>query len=285
MTMVRTPRTPRPWTALARRRGWERRTWGWAVLLVGWTAPLAAQPPEVHYPQSAWATPGAIGGAQLERGGPLSCYMQPVEVKGPPGTLIAVATEQGFTEPRPAPLLVGLAVGAVYRFEVLGFRDRPEAAIYPTVELINRLYPPPGSALKFPVPIDLDEDDLRLALDGHFVTRVIYLEDPDQALPIAQASDETPWFDAGPGVDPLYTADALGRPLAILRLGTRQPRDRWSDDDGFLHGAPPVQLFELPVPGTGLPAVDQALRRDATGPSAVPPTAPLSGAAGAEARR
>jgi hypothetical protein len=65
---------------------------------------------------------------------------------------------------------------------------------------------------------------LDLAARGAFVTRVIYIEDPHQALPVArQANDEQPWFEAAASEDPLIAADRQGRPVAILRIGGRVP--------------------------------------------------------------
>jgi hypothetical protein len=65
---------------------------------------------------------------------------------------------------------------------------------------------------------------LELAARGAFVTRVIYIEDPHQALPVARkANDEQPWFEAAAGEDPLIAADRQGRPVAILRIGGRVP--------------------------------------------------------------
>jgi hypothetical protein len=96
--------------------------------------------------------------------------------------------------------------------------------IFPTVEVIDRLYPPPGLALRYPIPIELTQDELELAARGAFVTRVIYVEDPQQALPIVQpAGGEQPWIEAPAGEDPLVTADLRGRPVAILRMGSRVP--------------------------------------------------------------
>ena len=72
--------------------------------------------------------------------------------------------------------------------------------------------PPPGQATRFPVPVDLTTDELLMAAEGSFVTRVIYVEDPQLALATASATDgQTNWIEARPGDDPLVTADALGR--------------------------------------------------------------------------
>ena len=63
-----------------------------------------------------------------------------------------------------------------------------------------------------------------MALNGKFVTRVIYLEDPLNAVPVATGADKPQsFFEVRPTDDPLAIADQLGRPVAILRLGGRLP--------------------------------------------------------------
>jgi hypothetical protein len=132
--------------------------------------------------------------------------------------------EDGFSSSQYNELLAGLQIGAVYRFSVAGLVNYPEVEIFPTVELIDRLYPPPNLALRYPVPIEFTLDELELAARGAFVTRVIYVEDPQQALPVARRRDsDQPWMEAPPGEDPLVTADHFGRPIAILRIGGRVP--------------------------------------------------------------
>ncbi len=190
------------------------------------------------------------------RGGPLSGYCQPVEIRAPQGARIAPATATGFLESRPTRLVVGLAIGPVYRFRVTEIPGHPGVEVFPTIEMIDRLYPPPGQSLRFPVPVELTQQELEMAADGKFITRVIYVEDPKLALPVAEkATSETRWFDVRPGEDPLVTADNLGRPIAILRLGGRVP-DEKELNTTFFYGAPPVTVYdhnkraveELPLP-------------------------------------
>ena len=44
--------------------------------------------------------PGAIGSLQLQRGGPLPGFFQPVEIKAPFGALISLAVDGQFDEPQ-----------------------------------------------------------------------------------------------------------------------------------------------------------------------------------------
>jgi hypothetical protein len=116
--------------------------------------------------------------------------------------------------------------------------------IFPTVEIIDRTYPPAELALRFPIPIELTHEELELAAQGMFITRVVYVEDPNQALPIRRTNDEAqPWLETRPGEDPLVVADGLGRPVAIVRIGGRVPMADAASGP-FNYGAPPLKLFD-----------------------------------------
>lgn len=184
--------------------------------------PVRAQNPH-HYFQRADMPPGSIGRAQLMRGGPLPGHFQAVEVSAPEGTHIALAMDGVFEPPQPAPLKAGLLVGHVYRLKVTNIPFREGQEVFPSIEIINRLYPPKGSPAKFPVPIELTREELEMALRGQYVVRVIYLEAPRSALPLYDPPEHQRYFDAAPGRDPLEVADSLGRPMAILRIGSRVP--------------------------------------------------------------
>ncbi len=183
--------------------------------------------------------PGAIGAQQLLRGGPLPGYFQPVEIRAPEGASVSLAVNNVLTAPRATPLKVGMLIAPVYRLRVTQIPNHTGEEVYPTVEIINRIYPPVGEEFRFPVPIDLTQADLELALAGKFVTRIVYLEDPAQALPVATTPDEQRYFEVRPSDDPLEVADRLGRPVAIIRLGGRLP-DATGPDEKFLFGSPPL---------------------------------------------
>jgi len=167
--------------------------------------------------------PGAIGNLRLLRGGPLSGYFQPVRIRAPQGARISLAEEGGFCTEQYDTTFVGMQIGPVYRLRVAGFAPDGGGEVFPTVEVIDRLYPPAGLALRYPIPVELTRDELRMAADGMLVTRVIYLENPSDALPADEPQDEQPWVEAPHGGDPLAIADEMGRPVAILRIGGRVP--------------------------------------------------------------
>jgi len=229
------------------------------VAILGLAAwPIRAQEPSVHFMYPPGLPPGAIGSQQLQRGGPLAGYFQPVEIRASEGALISLAEEGRFTAPQPVPLRVGMLVGQVYRFSVVNIPLREGAEVFPTIEVINRLYPPRGQETRFPIIIELTRDDVHLALAGKFVTRVVYLEDPARATPVRQIDKGQGWFEVGPGKDPLAVADVLGRPMAIVRLGGRVPDQPEAPDMGFLFGCPPLIKFPRPAAVSAPPAVQRA---------------------------
>jgi hypothetical protein len=218
MTMVF--HDPRSASCRARVTGLLR--WAAMVCLATSSTALAQRPP-VHWLNAGVMPPGAIGSLRLARGGPLSGYFQPVRIRAPEGARISLAEEGGFCDSGMNQVLVGMQIGPVYRLRVSDVGPEYNQDVYPSIEVIDRLYPPNGLALRYPIPIELTEEELNLAARGNFVTRVIYLEDPNQSLPVDTKDQEQSWVEAPRGADPLVVADELGRPMAILRIGGRVP--------------------------------------------------------------
>jgi hypothetical protein len=208
-------------------------------------ASAVAQQPPVHYQYPGSMPPGAIGAWQLQRGGPLPGYFQPVEIKAPAGASVSLAINGQFDAPQPSPVLAGLLIAPVYRVRVTGIPYHEGAEVFPTIELIDRTYPPPDQIWRFPIPVELTQEELELALAGKFVTRVIYLEDPESATPAQQGSSQS-WFDVAPGANPLQVADVLGRPVAILRMGGRLPADPQNPDPSFMGACAPWMKPYIP---------------------------------------
>jgi len=266
MTMVNVPRCSP--VAARRRRGRVGRDLALVLVVCAATAlPCGAQTPGVHYRYQGLEPPGAIGSWQLQRGGPLSGYFQPVEIKAPAGALVSLASLGKFCPAEKAPVAVGLLIGSVYRLRVTNIPLYSGREVFPTIEVIDRLYPPAGQARRFPIPIEFSQADLELALEGKFVTRVVYLENPQTALPVATGRDEQRWFDAGPGTNPLEIADRLGRPVAIVRLGGRLPDDKQGPDERFLYGCPPYKTWSKPA---GVPPASESIPPGATAAADVP---------------
>lgn len=186
--------------------------------------------------------------------------------------MIAAAVDGQFEEPRPGPLMAGFLIGSVYRLRVTHIPLQEGYEVYPTIEVIDRLYPPIGQEAKFPIPIALATEELEMALGGRFVTRVIYLEDPDTAEPVARQGNEQSYFEVPVGENPLDVADSLGRPVAILRMGARVPGPD-GPDETFLYGSPPMVKWtrcERPTSGIADRAPPLARQKVQTARALVP---------------
>ncbi|TWT52596.1 hypothetical protein Pla22_02200 [Rubripirellula amarantea] len=183
--------------------------------------------------------PGFVGGARLRgRGpGPVIGYFQPVAFQGPQGTRFALANQSGFFDSEEN-LQAGLIVGSVYRFKITDIPGREGAEVYPTIEVIDRTYPPPGLATRYPITVQIDDSDLRAAIAGQLVTRVIYLEDPQSAVALEQTPASERPMDIGEYQDALEVADRFGRPVAILRMGSLAPPHSHELMPSFLFGSP-----------------------------------------------
>ena len=190
--------------------------------------------------------PGYLGQARLAGRGLVSGYFQPIALTGPKGTRFALTRNGGYDEGTEL-LQAGLLVGSVYRFQVTRIPLMEGAELYPTLEVIDRTYPPPGLATRYPIVINLDQEDLESALAGKMVTRVIYLEDPQTAVPMQQTPITNRPVDIAENQDALEVADRLGRPVAIVRIGSLAPPRTPALMPGFFFGFPawaPIQTMD-----------------------------------------
>ncbi len=191
--------------------------------------------------------PGVVGRLQIERNPRLQGCFQPIEVSGPKGLKVSLASDGQFTDPQVAPVRAAFLIGPVYRLQVTNIPEEEGMELFPTVEVIDRLYPPSEREHRFPIPIVLEKDDLHRALQGEMVTRVIYLEDSEIAEPVSYADGIQRVHDLTGTQDALQAADRLGRPMAILRIGSRVPDSVAGVDQNFLYGCPPwVPVKEIP---------------------------------------
>ena len=171
---------------------------------------------------------------------------QPVLLKTPEGVLVEIATESGFTASRSGANLFGLLQGEVYRFKFTHLPYAEGRELYPTLELLSTLTPPRGYETDFPIPVELTEEDIRMALDGNLVTRVVYLEPPHNAIPVDSTVLEGEISSEAPAsVNPVALAKSRGRAMAILRIGSRIP-DTQTDPSAFCFGYPAVTFPERP---------------------------------------
>lgn len=225
-----------------------------------------------QYPLSQSTPPGVAGqwANQLGRGVP--AYFQPVRVSLPTSGKVtwydqSVRRPMTFAAPAQADMLVG----PVYRLRITEVPELPGQEFYPTIEVVDRLHPPAGHEQKFPVDVELTLEELEWAAQGRMITKVVYLEQPD-AIPTRLVDANPRIIDLPPSQNAVAEADALGRPIAIVRIGGRTPDPHYPEDPAFFGECPPVRVGAAAVdvasrqsvdPRTGLEARPAAYPRQA----------------------
>jgi uncharacterized repeat protein (TIGR01451 family) len=122
----------------------------------------------------------------------------------------------------PAPMVFGVRPGYLYRIEIGHIPGHPGVSFFPTLEVRGSLQLPPNlGARSFPAPLLLTDADIEVVLAGSMVTKVVYLEHPDRAAPVATRPDMPLEIDLPPIVDPLCEARTRGRTMVIVRMGGR----------------------------------------------------------------
>ena len=124
-----------------------------------------------------------------------------------------------------SPLLVpgrqNFAQGGIYRLKITNIEGRPGVSLYPTLE-IGTASPRTSAYLAHSaIPIQFTQEDFDQVAAANYVTKVIYVPDPEyQELALAGV-DTLVSTRLDPGVDPITEADRRGAILAVLRLGNK----------------------------------------------------------------
>lgn len=196
---------------------------------------------QFYHPLNQRTPPGVAGQWAALSGQVQAGYIQPMKVALPSkGTVTFFADGPEQTIQKTSPASIGFAVGYVYRVKISGMPEFPGVELYPTIELIDRLHPPAGLAEQYPIPVSFTQEDIELALSGRMVSKVIYLERPQTAVPAKFDRQPTQSITAQKNL--IAEADLLGRPMLIIRMGGRLPSTLGEDPAFYGSGAPVVEL-------------------------------------------
>jgi len=111
--------------------------------------------------------------------------------------------------------------GGIYRMKLTGIEGKEGVELYPTLE-VGPVTPRSEAFLAHnAIPVQFTPEDFDQVLAGNFVTKVIYLPDPEfQELALAGVETLVS-TRLDPGVDPITEADRRGSILAVVRLGNK----------------------------------------------------------------
>ncbi len=193
-----------------------------------------------------------------------------VQFVGPQGMVIGwdVTAPGAFdSEPLIVPGRYNFPEGHIYRLKLtnIPFAGREGVELYPTLEIGPTVPRTQAFLAHNAIPVQFTQEDFDQVLSGNFVTKVIYLPDPEfQELALAGVETLVS-TRLDPGVDPIVEADRRGAIMAVVRMGNK---------DLQLPNAPSMANGG---PGGVVPAAAML------GPNGMPYPAPGPGAMGAAA--
>jgi hypothetical protein len=111
--------------------------------------------------------------------------------------------------------------GGIFRLKISAIEGRPGMELYPTLEIGAATQRTAAYLAHAAIPIQFTQEDFDQVAAANFVTKVIYVPDPEyQELALAGV-DTIVSTRLDPGVDPITEADRRGSILAIIRLGNK----------------------------------------------------------------
>jgi hypothetical protein len=114
--------------------------------------------------------------------------------------------------------------GAIYRLRLSNIPGRAGVELFPTLEVAPVTPRTDAFLAHSPIPVQFTEEDFDQVLSGNFVTKVIYLPDPEFQELALSGVETLVSTRLDPGVDPIAEADRRGSILAIVRIGNKDLR-------------------------------------------------------------
>jgi hypothetical protein len=162
------------------------------------------------------------------------------------------------SEPLVIPARQNFPQNGIYRMKLTNIGGREGVELYPTLEVGPTTPRSEAFLAHNAIPVQFTEEDFDQVLAGNFVTKVIYLPDPEfQELALAGVETLVS-TRLDPGVDPIVEADRRGSILAVVRLGNKDVELAGGEGDFGFGGAggycPPEMMGAMGgYPTGGLP--------------------------------
>ncbi len=109
----------------------------------------------------------------------------------------------------------------MYRLKLANIPNRPGVELFPSLEVGPAMPRTEAFLAHNAIPVEFSDEDFDQVMSGNFVTKVIYLPDPEfQEMALAGVGTLVS-TRLDPGVDPIVEADRRGAIMAIVRLGNK----------------------------------------------------------------
>jgi uncharacterized repeat protein (TIGR01451 family) len=155
---------------------------------------------------------------------PMPAPVLAAKVLAPKGVRVTLYPGSPLARIYETPTIFGLRPGYAYRFQLSNLPYSPGRVLYPEVEVRGTLVPRPGMKyMEWPAPLPLTATDIERALNGAVITKAIFLEDPERAIPAQFGLNAPVEMSAESEEAAIKEAIAGGRLVAILRIGNKIP--------------------------------------------------------------
>jgi hypothetical protein len=111
--------------------------------------------------------------------------------------------------------------GGIYRLKLTNITGLEGVELYPTLEVAAGNIRTAAFLAHCPIPVQFSNDDFQYVIGGNFVTKVIYLPDPEFQADALAGVGVMSSNRLEPGLDPIVEADRRGAILAIIRIGNK----------------------------------------------------------------
>lgn len=156
--------------------------------------------------------------------------------------------------------------GAIYRLKLSNIPGRPGKELFPTLEVAPTMARTQGFLAHNSVPIEFSDNDFDQVLSGNYITKVIYLPNPEfQGLAMAGVGTLVN-TQLEPGVDPVVEASRRGAILAIIRMGNKDLSQQVAP--GMMGGQSMMMGSQIPqnaISGVNIPAYGVPMTKTTTG--------------------
>ncbi|MDR1963623.1 MAG: hypothetical protein LBQ50_07570 [Planctomycetaceae bacterium] len=162
------------------------------------------------------------------------------------------------SEPCVCPATHDFGQGAIYRLKLSNIPGRQGKELYPTLEIAPTMARTQAFLAHNSIPIEFTDNDFDQVFSGNFITKVVYLPNPEyQGLAMAGVGTLVN-TQLEPGVDPIVEASNRGAILAVIRMGNKDLRNTVAEKQRlaslsppFVVGLPPQGAY--PVNGSSIP--------------------------------
>ena len=165
--------------------------------------------------------------------------------------------------------------GAIYRLKLSNIPGHPGKELYPTLEIAPTAARTQAFLAHNSVPVEFNDNDFDQVFSGNFVTKVVYLPNPEfQGIAMSGAGTLVN-TQLQPGADPIIEASKRGSILAVIRMGNKDLSNRphpaqWAGSGSFAPNNPnrlgmPSSIPQNPIAGVNIPHYGVPMTKTTTG--------------------